>query len=419
MVFSSTTHRLDGYFKKPTLYTQAVVKRIQDRNYYGALWALNKGGDLHYKDLDGNNLLMLTAAYPYQGRDKDEKRGQDKAMSSLEFAQELHKRGLGLSDTNLREQSALSIACQYGNVPIVYWLWNQGVLKDVPDKNRQTPLMLSCYYGKDRDGNDQSEDIVALYLKHFPAAFERQEAKDPPLAIVLAARGKTAALARVSKRQLSSVVRDAKQRTTMWHAAANNHPDTIHMLANNGYRMLLDMPDKDGYTPLMAALRNGHYEASMALLREGALASSESRQGDTPLTLLAPRIYWKATHREGAMGFMLQEPRRGFTDGDFSRAEYRARLNKADLVKALIGADADVDTPCPETLDTPAMTLARQEDFEALQLLVEEGQADLRAQNGDGEDIIAIAKYCNDDRIGEFLKEAKSKRTKDGSKDES
>lgn len=57
---------------------------------------------------------------------------------------------------------------------------------------------------------------------------------------------------------------DSVERTALWHAAAKGDTDMIEMLFH--HHADPNRPDRDGITPLIAALEGGHFKAAAQLL---------------------------------------------------------------------------------------------------------------------------------------------------------
>lgn len=79
---------------------------------------------------------------------------------------------------------------------------------------------------------------------------------------------------------------DAAERTALWHAASAGDIDLIQILFKYGADA--NAPDRDGITPLIAALKERHWKSAKALLE---MADIDARAGSKMFTALHSAIW--------------------------------------------------------------------------------------------------------------------------------
>lgn len=87
-----------------------------------------------------------------------------------------------------------------------------------------------------------------------------------------------AAIKRLAERADLSFV-DVDGRSALHHAAAANDSDTLKLLLKGKGKPELNVPDKFGTTPLMAASETGSYKSAEALVKAGADPTKTTERG--------------------------------------------------------------------------------------------------------------------------------------------
>jgi ankyrin repeat protein len=157
--------------------------------------------------------------------------------------------------------------------------------------------------------------------------------------------------------------------TPLMFAGRDSCAPCVSILADAGGDV--DSQDPDGYTPLLFALINGHYDAAAALLEKGANPNLKHKSGETPLYAAVDCHTMPVSNRP-------------------SPKETDNVLTSLDVIKLLIAKGADVDAqlsrqiPYRTKLDrgddtmlaagtTPLLRAAKAADHVVMKVLLDAG----------------------------------------------
>jgi uncharacterized protein len=246
----------DTYLESAAELHQAVAKNDQER--VDAI--LKKGCDIDRKHPDsGLTPLMVACGYGY-----------------LELAQRLLRLG---ADPNCADHlgGAFPIhkACQGGHLPLVKLLLDHGALIDCQSSaTGHTPLMEAIWF--------KFTDIVEYLLQqnaclsiptHYGFSLEEHVSYELKVNKKPAEREKIKAIQSALQRRQANDLSLIKDNQLM-DAVINNDLDTLATLLDQGFPVDKRCPRlgnfNDGHTPLLVAIRDGHYEAARQLLAGGA-----------------------------------------------------------------------------------------------------------------------------------------------------
>jgi ankyrin repeat protein len=133
-----------------------------------------------------------------------------------------------------------------------------------------------------------NRDLLDLFLRSHPrlqTAFPVREGENVLMHAAVWGSADTVAILLEKKAKLQAS--DAHGTTALHHAARAGNVSTLGALlerAQRSHPTLIDLPDREGQTPLLTACRNGQLEAVRLLLRHGCKTSAEKESRETPLT---------------------------------------------------------------------------------------------------------------------------------------
>ncbi|KAI9653676.1 MAG: hypothetical protein M1831_005704 [Alyxoria varia] len=202
--------------------------------------------------------------------------------------------------------ASLHVAVRQGRLEIMRTLLDSGANIEQSSSGGWTPLAKAAWYGRVRVAN-------FLLSRDVPASTEaRTTAKGRTPLILAAHRGKTHIVEKLlDKGQAHIEAKDREGFTALFHAAWQNHPETLKALAKRGANLdvsdsehsaleraaqkghygilqsLLEADAKLRPATLVEAARNGHADIVQLLLQHGADSNVRNFEGDTPLTSAA------------------------------------------------------------------------------------------------------------------------------------
>lgn len=182
--------------------------------------------------------------------------------------------------------------------------------------------------------------------------------------------------------------------TAIHYAARQNAPDAVRALADAGVD--LDQPDPDGFTPVIFAILNGHYDLAALLIEKGAGINATDKAGRTPL-------YTAVDMNTFEYSFNRPNPKP------------TGRMTAVDLVQHLLAKGANVnarlkDRVVPAKYDTagnpnliagatPLMKAVSTSDVVLTRILLEAG-ADPFVRNATHSNVLHVAVGLNWRRLG-------------------
>ena len=133
---------------------------------------------------------------------------------------------------------------------------------------RTTPLHAAVVKG--------NVDVMLLLLEHGADVAALDSHKITPLHYAIV-RGHLDMISPLLGHHTDINTQDPRRRTPLLHG----HPDAVHLLFQSG--ATVDLPDNDGWTPLMSASRYGQLDVVRLLLQNGASVDHHNADGWTVL----------------------------------------------------------------------------------------------------------------------------------------
>uniref|UniRef100_A0A3B4WAP3 Ankyrin repeat and SOCS box containing 2a, tandem duplicate 2 n=1 Tax=Seriola lalandi dorsalis TaxID=1841481 RepID=A0A3B4WAP3_SERLL len=173
---------------------------------------------------------------------------------------------------NLKNQTALPLAAERGNVSCVDFLLKHGADPNIANKDQETPLFTACQHLK--------VAIVDLLLKS--GAQVNRCCSQGLSALHEACRHGCLELCRLLLEAGASLqTKNIYGIQPFFTAAQHGHVDVIHLLVKNGAD--INGQAGDGASPLYEACKNGHVSAVEALLSLRADTNRSTKSGLLPL----------------------------------------------------------------------------------------------------------------------------------------
>lgn len=262
--------------------TPAVVDAVRNGDVAAARRALSRGGDVNATSPDGATALHWAA------------RNDDRAAVTL-----LLRSGAKADVANRYGVTPLALAVANGSLAVTQALLAAGASPNAATPEGETVLMTAS-----RAGN---VDVVKALLAKG-ANINATEGWQQQTALMWAAAENHGAVVKAlleaganpnaaSKTldgmpPLRKTAPDVGQQgihstfpkgglTALHYAARQNAPDAITALAAAGVN--LNQPDPDGFTPVIFAILNGHYDLAALLIEKGAGVDVADKSGRTPL----------------------------------------------------------------------------------------------------------------------------------------
>ncbi|XP_019645800.1 PREDICTED: uncharacterized protein LOC109486407 [Branchiostoma belcheri] len=189
-----------------------------------------------------------------------------------------------------RAMGILHRAVLDGRVHQVRLLVSIGVSLEERDRNGLTPLMLTCYVDKEESGLR-----IARILARSGAYLNVDDPNGMNVLHHACKVGKYGIVAfLLDQDAMVTNSPDKLGNTPLNYAAINGNPQLVKLLVNSltRYRVDIDHRNKEGFTALLLATKNGHYQASQILLQEGK-ASTRVRDNEH---FLNPSQWAKKSH---------------------------------------------------------------------------------------------------------------------------
>jgi ankyrin repeat protein len=266
---------------------------------------------------------------------------------SAPMLERLLKAGADANETGTEGETVLMTAARTGAIPAVRVLVKAGAAIDAKESwHGQTALM----WATSENHPEMVKELIAsganVNMRSNQVRWERQQTAEP--------RDKWLPLGSL---------------TPMLIAARDSCVACIPILADAGGD--LNAADPDGYTPLMFALINGHYDAAGALINKGADVNLAHKSGSTPLYAAVDFHTMPNSNRP-------------------SPKETDDKLSSLDIIKMLLAKGANVNAqlsrqiPYRTKLDrgddtmlgqgtTPLLRAAKAADHVVMKLLLDNG----------------------------------------------
>lgn len=222
--------------------------------------------------------LLLRHQADVEVEDKD----GDRAVHHAAFGDEpgvmelLARAGADLNARNKRRQTALHIAVNKGHVGVVKTLLELGCHPSLQDSEGDTPLHDAI--SKKRDDMltlllDHNADIMLTNNNGFNALHHAALRGNPSAMWVL--------LLKLPRRWIVDEKKDDGY-TALHLAALNNHVEVAELLVHHG-KANMDLQNVNLQTALHLAVERQHTQIVRLLVREGANLNIPDKDGDTPL----------------------------------------------------------------------------------------------------------------------------------------
>ncbi|XP_071323712.1 ankyrin repeat and SOCS box protein 2-like isoform X2 [Trachinotus anak] len=228
---------------------------------------------------------------------------------------------------NLRNQTALPLAAERGNVSCVDFLLKHGANPNIANKDRETPLLTACQH--------PNEAIVDLLLRSgaqvnhccsqgLTALHEACRHGRPELCRMLLEAG-----ANLQTKNIYGL-------QPFFIAAQHGHVDVIHLLAKKGAD--INGQAGDGASPLYEACKNGHVSAVEVLL---SLRADTNRS--TKSRLLPLHVAVQNNHIRIVSMLIPVTSRVRIRHSGISPLHIAAERNRDDILELLIESGFDIN----------------------------------------------------------------------------
>ena len=284
-----------------TTLMMACEKRHEDAIHV----LLKAGSDTNIAEKNGDTCLMYAVT----------------AHCSKEVLQAILDQGTDVNATNKHNYTALTLACENGNIDAIHVLLKKGSNTNVTDKNGDTCLMcvVAGHYSKEvlQEIIDQGADVNATNKNNRTALMMACEKKlEDAIHLLLKAGaetnisdiyGKTCLMYAIdrycSKAVLQAIIdqgtdvnaSNKHNPTALTLACTTNHEDAIHVLLKAGSDT--NIGDIYGETCLMCAV-HGHCskEVLQAIIDQGADVNATNKSNHTALMLACMKSHEDAIH---------------------------------------------------------------------------------------------------------------------------
>lgn len=164
--------------------------------------------------------------------------------------------------TDSAGRTVLSWAAKQGWKEIVQWALHQGFEAEAEDDTGRTALSYAAENGH--------VDTISILMGYRASPTSQDHARRTPLSYA-AFRGHNEAITELIKESDVTVnTRDADGRSLLYFAAEGGRNETVNLLLQEGARWNLHAATKQGVTPLVASLINGHEKTAEWLLQKDA-----------------------------------------------------------------------------------------------------------------------------------------------------
>jgi ankyrin repeat protein len=340
-----------------------LVEAVKSGDRAGVVRLLEAKADVNRAELDGTTALHWAV------------RGND-----LDMADRLIRAGANVKTKNRYGVTPLYLAAQNGSAPMIEKLLKAGANANETGTEGETVLMTAARTG--------SVDAAKVLLAAGAAIDAKEDWKGqtalmwatseghPAMVKELIARGANVNMRSNQvqwERQQTAEPRDKwlplGNLTPLLLAARDNCVACIPILADGGADV--NATDPDGYTPIMFAIINGHYDAAAALLEKGANPNLLHKSGSAALYAAVDFHTMPNSNRP-------------------SPKETDNHITSLDLIKLLLAKGANVNAqlsrqiPYRTKLDrgddtmlgagtTPFLRAAKAADVVVMKLLLENG----------------------------------------------
>uniref|UniRef100_A0A665X690 Ankyrin repeat and SOCS box containing 2a, tandem duplicate 1 n=1 Tax=Echeneis naucrates TaxID=173247 RepID=A0A665X690_ECHNA len=233
---------------------------------------------------------------------------------------------------NLRNQTALPLAAEQGNVSCVDFLLKNGANPNIANKDQETPLFTACQH--------PNTAVVNLLLR-FGAQVNRCCRQGLTPLHEACRHGHLQLCKMLLKAGASPGTRNIYGIQPLFTAAQDGHVDVIHLLAQNGADV--NGLAADGASPLYEACKNGHVLAAEVLLALGADTNQATNSGLLPLHVAVKNNHIRIVSLliPVTSGIRIQH-------SGISPLHIAAERNRDEILELLIQANFDINAELSE-----------------------------------------------------------------------
>ena len=161
-------------------------------------------------------------------------------------------------------------------VAAALWLINHGLRVNSKNKNGETPLMMQCKEGRD--------EVVALLLSHNADPRIADDSSQTVLHCAMANGHLAVATELIAKDPSLLEIHDNEGQTPLHYGVHKSRFTLAWLLSSSEIPSInADVPDKDGNTALMLAIKDDQPGLAQLLLHHGASAITRNHKGESPL----------------------------------------------------------------------------------------------------------------------------------------
>lgn len=304
--------------------------------------------------------------------------------------QELIQKDVNIHRRNNQQQTALIVATEHGNLPIVQQLLNAGANVNARSKNGATALMVAA---------EQGHTQIAQALLEAGANINLQS-EVGNTALFIAARNGNLNLTRSLIDAGADLDRSAKYgRTPLMIAGLLGHKKIVHTLIDAGANVNAK-DQKDGIPPLLFISWEGHLDLVKHLLEAGANVQARDHRRRTALMVSAQQGNPKVTELLLQSGASVNaQSNRGW-----SPLLYGSLTKNFKSVKKLLAAGANVNTQARDG-KTALHLAAFNGGTQLTKILIKHG-AKINQQDHHGWTPLMNAALEGNKKVAEILKNA-------------
>lgn len=197
---------------------------------------------------------------------------------------------------------------------------------------------------------------------------------------------------------LSSQASAGIQEDFIWAVERGNLSEVSRLLEKGANP---DLPNKEGYTPLMIAAQEKNLKMAELLIEVGAKLDLRNRFGETAIMLASYQGFTEMVKLLYIRGAEINH-------GGWNPLIYAASGGHLDTLRVLLGGGADINSTS-DNGSTALMMAVRGNHLKAVSFLLNHG-ADPRIANEQGDNALSWAEKREHGEIADFLKSyAKSK----------
>ncbi|KAJ5358197.1 Ankyrin-2 [Penicillium brevicompactum] len=161
-------------------------------------------------------------------------------------------------------------------VAAALWLINHGLQVNSKNKNGETPLMMQCKEGRD--------EVVALLLSHNADPRIADDSSQTVLHCAMAKGHLAVATELIAKDPSLLEIHDNEGQTPLHYGVHKSRFTLAWLLSSSEIPSInADVPDKDGNTALMLAIKDDQPGLAQLLLHHGASTITRNHKGESPL----------------------------------------------------------------------------------------------------------------------------------------